>query len=814
MTTWAEALQRGCTVSYAITFDGIPYVFAESRLRRTTGAEVSVPTNYTLSAALSITEGQSIGHDCDRETGFAAGLELDVLLGRQQLADEGLTSALFARPTKSTYLTSSVTSSATTTFNVDSTSAFSSTGTVYVGHELISYTSKTSTTFAGITRGLCGLKHYHPSDVSSGYRQVTDKPIYWVGRFVTLYEHLCSPEGRYFGSTLATVGDYCREVWRGYVVEVPRPELGGMVIRCAPLIRKMAQQMGAEISGQFAYSGTGQFLPMIYVSPGDQIHARLVSGSGSHDVWSQPNEDALGAGRIDKFTASAQQSLQTQIGSGHWVQVTPNFGGTPGISVGISSTGSHGWIVDSTAWFAPTAVDSAEANGFLFPFVWNPGQPRFDDCWIVARLDASSAYIPAAIGTGGGMLWLDVGGTKELCYYSESDSTGDDASLVAFHVVRRGLTGVRVNPWLAEACTVTVAAGTIGEWDDVFLTLATSSGLTGERSALDTLAYGFGLGIPLDDFDRIFALNMAFGAVAMTSDSSVVDELGGMAALEQHCIVPRQVDGQVKMSLVSTRVLTSGLEALTADEVLLSGHGNPQLIEAPNQVRLTGTDDSPVFIARDASRAQNEGVREIEFRVFDTNFGVTACERLLANADGLASVELELPPWVTYQPGDALDLQTAHPRLYDWATGAWGPASIPARVMGWARDLWSGKTKLTLLLAGQAPPTLRLCPSYEVTTAVSSTEFRIAKGNDSWHIQTLQPGATVAIYKPGDEATQYEERTLVGVTIGTTYDTVTITSALSAVTAAAGIVITYPVQASADNAQKAFMYESAGYFWR
>jgi hypothetical protein len=37
---------------------------------------------------------------------------------------------------------------------------------------------------------------------------------------------------------------------------------------------------------------------------------------------------------------------------------------------------------------------------------------------------------------------------------------------------------------------------------------------------------------------------------------------------------------------------------------------------------------------------------------------------------------------------------------------------------------------------------------------------------------------------------------------------------LSAVTAAAGIVITYPVAASSDSGQKAFMYESAGYFWR
>jgi len=586
-----------------------------------------------------------------------------------------------------------------------------------------------------------------------------------------------------------------------------------MVIRCAPLVRKLAQQIGAEISGQFAYSGTGQFLPMIYVSEGDQIHARLVSGTGSHDVWSQPNTNSLGAGRIDKFTAAAQQSLQDQIGSSHWVSVTPNFGGTAGISVGITSSGSHGWIVDSTAWFATTAVSDQEANAFLFPFVWNPGQPRFDDCWIVVRLDQSSAYANASL-SGGGMLWMEVDGVRELCRFSEVDtSTGDDGSLTAFHIIKRNVNGKRVNPWLASACTVTIAAGTTGDWDDILLTLATSSGVANERGTHDSLAYGFGLGIPETDFETPFGIDTIGGAVAITSDSSLVDELGGTAAINQRCLVPRQVDDEVVLSLVSTQVVSSGLEELDANQVLLSGHGTPELLQSPNQLRLTGWEEgTDIVVIRDASRAQNEGVRELELKV-DRPF-LTAGERLLSTSDGLATVDLEVPPWVTYQPGDALDLQTAHPRLYDWSAGTWAPASIPARVMGWARDLWSGTTKLTLLLAGQVVPTLRLCPSYEVTTAVSSTEFRIAKGNDSWHIQTLRPGMTVAIYKPGDEATQYEERTLVGVTIGTAYDTVTITSALSAVTAAAGIVITYPVQASSDDPQKAFMYESAGYFWR
>lgn len=808
MTTWAEALQRGCSVSYALTFDGIPYVFAESRLRTVAGAEVSVPANYTLSAALCITEGQSIAHDCDRETGFAAGLELDVLLGRQQLADEGLTSALFARPTKSTYLTSSVTSSSTTTFNVDSTSAFSSTGTVYIGHELVSYTSKTSTTFAGITRGLCGLKHYHPSDVSSGYRQVTDRPVYWVGRFVTLYEHLVSPEGRYFGSTLATVGTYCRELWRGYVVEVPRPEMGGMVIRCAPMIRRLTQEIGTEISGRVKYHNLPTRGPYIYTTSTDQLRAKLVSGSGSHDVWSQPNANGLGFGPFWRWSASTEQSLQSQIGSGHRVSVTYS---PLGVGVIIEATGSHGWILDSTAWFAPAVTVSVEGTAFVMPFAWGDGMPDFDDCWLVVELDDSDAYVPAS-PTGGGLMYVTVGEQKELVYYSEVDSTtGEDETLHAFHIVRRGLNGVRVNPYTASSASVTLCAGNVGDWQENLLTMATSSGLASERGSYDALTYGYGLGIPGTDFGDLAVESLDF-AIASTSAISLEDVLGGHLVLSQFALAPRQEGGVVGMEVVSTRIVSAGLTSLPASDVLLTGHGAPQLLPSPNQVRVTpsGDGEGDIRIIRDASRVQNEGLSELEIALPPQEPILGKGASLLANSDGLAAVDLEVPPWVTHQIGDALDVTTAHPMLYDWATGAWGAATTPARVVGHARDLWSGTQKLTLIIGGQVKPSTLYCPSAIVTTAVSTTELRI----DSGLGQYFTASSTVAIYKPGDEATQYETRTIASITTGTSYDTITLSSALSAVTAAAGIVITYPDSGSASVAQLRYMYEKATYFWR
>jgi len=819
VTTWAEALQRGCSVSYAVHIDGIPYIFAENRLRTVSGSEVSVPSGYTLSAALSITEGQRIGYDCDRESGYAAGLELDILLGRQQLVDESLTSALFARPTKRTYLTSSVTSSSTTTFSAYSTSAFASSGSFYVGHEYCTYSGKTSTSFTGVTRGAAGLKHYHSSSASSGYREVTDRPVYWIGRLVTLYEHLVSPEGRYFGSTIATVGTYCREVWRGYVIETPRPDTGGMVIRCAPLVRRLAEEVGAEISGTVPKDYQGR--PYIYVTAADSLGIRETAGGHSFEAWSAANANALGVQTVSSWVRSAEASLQSQAPANHNVELEE---GTAGFVVRVIASGSHEFAIEERASFLKrNHVLSSDVASFTWS--WIPqfgGSPDIEsdlvDCWLVVELNEDTDFT-APTPDNAGLLFVEVNGVKELMYYSDT-ATGDDERMRAFFISKRGLNGNRVNAWTAENATVSIVSGSYGSWKENLLTLATSSGIALERGGYDTLGFGFGLGIPETDFDTAALEFPAFDfAVGSTDTLTPGDALGGYPVVHLANIAPIVRDGECLITRVYTYPTTVTAAELGIADVLVTGHGAPEVLPGPNLLRVkTGMDgEGDTYVVRDAPRIQAEGVRALEIELPEMDASIQSYgATMLAMSDGMSSLELEVPPWVQHQLGDVLDITTEHPMLYDWVSGVWAPSTVAARVVGWGRDLWSGVHRLTVLIAGQALPPTSYCPSAVVTTAVSSTEFRVtwsgAAGDRA--SKYFAAGDTVAFYKPGSEATQYETRTVATVTDGTSYDTITITSALSAVTAAAGIVITYPVHASSSTAQRRYMYERASYYWR
>ena len=819
MTTWAEALQRGCSVSYAVHIDGIPYIFAESRLRTVTGVEAYTPSGggftvpWERSAALSITEGQRIGYDCDRESGYAAGLELDILLGRQQLADEGLTSTLFARPSKRTYLTSSVTSSSTTTFSVASTSAFASSGSFYCGHEYCTYSGKTSTSFTGVTRGAGGLKHYHSSSASSGYREVTDRPVYWIGRLVTLYEHLVSPEGRYFGEYLATVGTYCREVWRGYVIETPRPEVGGMVIRCAPLVRRLAEEVGAEISGIVPKDYQGR--PYIYVTDADTLGIREVSGGHSFEAWSEPNQNALGIGTIYRWTNAAEASLQAQAPANHEVSIELT---STDLNLHAFANGSHEFIFEERSSFLRRSDSRAIYERFtgVFSFAW--ADDDVVDCWLVVELNEDTDFT-APTPDNAGLLFVEVNGVKELMYYSDT-ATGDDERMRAFFISKRGLNGNRVNAWTAENATVSIVSGSYGSWKENLLTLATSSGIALERGGYDTLGFGFGLGIPETDFDTAALEFPAFDfAVGSTDTLTPGDALGGYPVVHLANIAPIVRDGECLITRVYTYPTTVTAAELGIADVLVTGHGAPEVLPGPNLLRVkTGMDgEGDTYVVRDAPRIQAEGVRALEVSMPEMDGSIRAWgSTMLAMSDGMSSLELEVPPWVQHQLGDVLDITTEHPMLYDWVSGVWAPSTVAARVVGWGRDLWSGVHRLTVLIAGQALPPTSYCPSAVVTTAVSSTEFRVTWGGAAGDRASkyFVAGDTVAIYKPGSEATQYETRTIATVTDGTSYDTITITSALSAVTAAAGIVITYPVHASSSTAQRRYMYERASYYWR
>jgi hypothetical protein len=110
-----------------------------------------------------------------------------------------------------TPLTAEVTATDTTVHVVD-TSAFASSGVVYLGREAIAYASKTSTTFAGCTRARFGsFAQKHPYAAIGGaigteVPEATDGPADVVGRVATLWLCTVSSAGVITAAELEFVG--------------------------------------------------------------------------------------------------------------------------------------------------------------------------------------------------------------------------------------------------------------------------------------------------------------------------------------------------------------------------------------------------------------------------------------------------------------------------------------------------------------------------------------------------------------------------------------------------------------------------------
>jgi hypothetical protein len=138
-----------------------------------------------------------------------------------------------------TRLTSTVTAGSTSSISVKSASSFSASGTIYIGHEAIAYTSKTGTSFGGtITRGKWNLHTTNSGAAWAPRHEVTDYdstpnaplvtqyPVNWYNRRLRLYIHH-KEEGVW--STKANA----RVLWEGRMKDWLANEDGSFSIRCA-----------------------------------------------------------------------------------------------------------------------------------------------------------------------------------------------------------------------------------------------------------------------------------------------------------------------------------------------------------------------------------------------------------------------------------------------------------------------------------------------------------------------------------------------------------------------------------------------------
>lgn len=801
-TDWASLIRAGYQVVRSFLVEGIPYVFGERKLYTVLGAETATPANYTASAALMILEGDGASVDCDRQSGLASGRARDIVLRRTTLQDEGLLAALFKAPTWRSRLTAAVTSPTQTVFNVASTTGVS-TGLGYIGRELVRIGSYDSTTLGGLTRGLCGMPHYHRSSANSGYSEVTDVPTYWPGRWVTEYEHLVSPEGRYLGDTWCTVGTYCRESWKGFVDDFPREVPAGKSIRCLPLVRVAARKVGAKITGRPYRTADG--FPMIYWTPTDTITIRKGLSVPVAATGPTSNSDTI------QTIRGWQVSAVAGMGAGWWGAASES---RQTVSFGYTG-GNVALVAEPRAWFlragevrahdtVPVTVDYAGAQ----------------TSWLVIEVDSTEDATIDDVPDRG-IVRITIGSQTEVAAYDGTHRDTPPAGyylrpLIALRLVSRAIGGTpRLDPWMAlDQATVSIVAGYQGTWAESFRAMLTSSGL-GSRGTYDVLGFGFGLGVPETwiDLDSLSGDPMGSTWVDATSadDTTAERALCGWLALWGRCLVQkRNASGVIVLSVVETTVATDASATTIAPaDVLLGGTGVPELIQQPNIIEIDSGDGNPRLIPRDRSRMNAEGDRRWSMRAVGATPAEVAAwaSTLLGLGDGQTAQEFDLLPGTEIEAGERRRLTMAHSLTYDYATGAYAPASIDARCVSVERSRWTEIVRARFVLAGQWAAPAMLCPSARVLFAYSSDTLVVREGHQAF----FAAGFKVYVYEPGNEATRATAMTVASVS--TSPARIQMTGSLPT-WVTADTVVTFDDYVTCVAAQQAFHFVRSDKLWR
>ena len=851
-TTWTDMLKRGCDIAWVLRVEGIPTLFTERSLRRSDSASaVSFPTGYTaVCPALLIGDSDSVAVELDRKTGIARGDSWDITLAWNALEDAGILDDLFARPTVGSNLAAipdggsdSVLEYNGTTIVVDDTTGLSNGQTVWLGKEAITIgaVDGDGVSLTGCTRGVAGYAYEFDSQSFGNYRQVTNRPALWRGRFVELHAHLVSREGRIIERTWLG-GTYQKCVWRGYLDSPPVPDQHGMRLRALPLCRLAGNDLGFEVKADIVNSLS---LPSDATFNNAELASLLImaGGNGSEMILlSLLYDDAGGGGSTDNSLVVVAPAVASAMASGPhslaaWVMLVEEAwsaaliaaGVATIVTVNIHSTGElflsvllDGDITVTAAHITPSPAAYWMAQGQFVAMSTTSGFVHIavpilaeapNNSWLPVRAVSGAGIQDVTLPTSGlGVIEGTEG--EEMIRWSEKDtSLTATLGITLLRIVERQINGTpRVS--YSGGGKLSVLSGHVGTVASVVRTVLESSGTT-SRGTYDTLESGQGLGIPeawIDLASIAGSWQVASYPIAAVSSgrSSLGDMVGGWLALSGLNLA--QVigsDGECKLAVVGTQVIASATSTtITAADILLESVGAPQVVDAPNEVKIdaSGLGKGASITVRDVPRIQSEGPRSWDMKApsIESAPAINRAKLLIATGDGQTVVSLTVGAWVEVQPGDVVSLTAAHPAMFDWNAGRRAPATVYGRCVGWELDLATAKQRITLLLSGGSVDTSYLAPSVNVaSTALAGgiLTFTVAAGGTVW----FEVGDVITIYDPGDESSVHGSGTIGAIDAGA--NTITLTGgAPSGVVPSADNVITHAPWATATTSQKMFMY--------
>lgn len=274
---------------------------------------------------------------------------------------------------------------------VQSTSAFASSGTVHIGTEAISYTGKTSTTFTGCTRG-----RYSPfkanTETASRYgrehqlqligdgqgttfqTKVTSVPSVWKGRGVAIWIH------RNVGGTLDLQAE-AQCVWQGRIRDVRDSSSGLTIVDCDDYRSKLKETV--LLGDQFSFKAreglwlkTGWQFNASDLKSGTQYTAnplKVVAGTPSG-----PNQIATGYVTLDQLADALNQWWEAERTAGrlghvwNWSSLVDTTEGRRSVFRWTSGGSGLNWTKfktphkDVQAFMGWTGVNFASPNSELW----------------------------------------------------------------------------------------------------------------------------------------------------------------------------------------------------------------------------------------------------------------------------------------------------------------------------------------------------------------------------------------------------------------------------------------------------------------
>jgi hypothetical protein len=431
---------------------------------------------------------------------------------------------------------------------------------------------------------------------------------------------------------------------------------------------------------------------------------------------------------------------------------------------------------------------------------------------IVNQLTGEGAQDYDIVSPGIGIL-TDGNDVKEVVTWSSSLAL--NIGRIAIRLNGRGLAATPVADPVLHGFTLESGVGATGTVEENILTILESSGSVGVRGTYDSLALGFGLGIPEALIDTDELSEMPFkdvdAPIIQSKRASVAKLLGGWIAAAGRCLVNYRESGTIKIKPVETDVAkfsakASNCEELTTGDVMLGRLSPAEVVDPANPVVIeTGSmlNVGAKVTVRDSVALQECGARQLVLScpgMSPETARLLGC-KFIYTGSGRSAVTIGVGPWVDVQPGDPVILSISHPGLYDWDAGTPAAESVSGRVVGWSRDLVTNEQSLTVLLSGAGGVANLLCP-VAVAASESGGTLTLTSG-----VEWFAEGDSVILYNRG-EPTEMETKVIDTIS----GNDVTFTASLSGFVGA-NTRMTYPNVSAATILQDDYFFDNTDYRW-